>query len=70
MVGAQVLYKNTIMTLDIPYHLENFIGGNFIGPLSGQFLDNVNPATAEIVGQIPNSNEKDIDVAVMAGADR
>ena len=54
------------MNLSIPYHLENFIGGNFIGPLSGKFLDNVNPATGEIVGQIPNSNDKDIEVAVSA----
>lgn len=54
------------MQLDIPYHLENFIGGNFIGPLSGKFIDNFNPATAEISGQIPDSNEKDINVAVHA----
>ncbi len=54
------------MNLTIPYHLENFIGGNFIGPLSGKFLDNINPATGEVVGQIPNSNKKDIDVAVKA----
>ncbi len=66
MVAELVHYKKIIMNLEIPYHLENFIGGNFIGPLSGKFLDNINPATAEIVGQIPNSNEKDIDVAVMA----
>ncbi len=54
------------MKFDIPYHLENYIGGNFIGPLSGAFLDNINPATAEVAGQIPNSNEKDIEVAVVA----
>ena len=54
------------MQLDIPYHLENYIGGNLIGPLSGDFLDNINPATGEIYGQIPNSNKKDIDVAVMS----
>ena len=54
------------MQLDIPYHLENFIGGNFIGPLSGKFMDNINPATGEIYGQIPDSNEKDIEVAVHA----
>ena len=54
------------MNLSIPYHLENFIDGNFIGPLSGKFLDNVDPATGEIVGQIPNSNDKDIEVAVSA----
>ena len=50
----------------IPYHLENFIGGNFIGPLSGEFIDNINPATAAITGQIPNSHKKDIDAAVKA----
>ena len=54
------------MQLTIPYHLENFIGGNFIGPLSGNFIDNVNPATGAVYGQIPDSNTKDIDVAVKA----
>ena len=54
------------MNLAIPYHLENFIGGNFIGPLSAEFIDNINPATGTLVGQIPNSNKKDIDVAVAA----
>lgn len=54
------------MNLAIPYHLENFIGGNFIGPLSAAFIDNINPATGAVTGQIPNSNKKDIDVAVAA----
>ena len=54
------------MQLNIPYHLENFIDGNFIGPLSGNFLDNINPATGDIYGQIPDSNSKDIDLAVKA----
>ncbi len=54
------------MNLTVPYHLENFIGGNFIGPLSGNFIDNINPATGEMYGQIPDSNAKDISVAVKA----
>ncbi len=54
------------MNLDIPYHLENYIGGDLIAPLSGKFIDNVNPATGEIVGQIPDSDHKDIDAAVHA----
>ena len=54
------------MQLDIPYHLENFIGGNFVGPLSGNFIDNMNPATGTVYGQIPDSNSKDIDAAVKA----
>jgi len=54
------------MNLAVPYHLENFIGGNFIGPLSAEFADNINPATGDVVGQVPNSNKKDIDIAVKA----
>ncbi len=54
------------MQLDIPWHLENFIGGNFIGPLSGQFINNINPATGAVSGQIPDSNDKDVAVAVLA----
>ncbi len=56
------------MQLDIPWHLENYIGGNFIGPLSGKFIDNINPATGEIYGQIPASADKDVQVAVNAAA--
>ena len=54
------------MNLTVPYHLENFIGGNCIAPLSGQFIDNINPATGAVYGQIPESNEKDIHIAVKA----
>ena len=54
------------MNLSIPYHLENYIGGNLIAPLSGKFIDNINPATGEVSGQIPDSNEKDVEAAVHA----
>lgn len=54
------------MDLSIPYYLENYIDGNFIGPLSGKFLDDINPATAEVFAQIPDSNERDVELAVTA----
>lgn len=54
------------MNLNIPYHLENYIGGLFIGPLSSQFIDGINPATGEVFCQVPDSNEKDIELAVNA----
>jgi aminomuconate-semialdehyde/2-hydroxymuconate-6-semialdehyde dehydrogenase len=54
------------MNLNIPYHLENYIGGLFIGPLSGQFIDGMNPATGEVFYQVPDSNERDIELAVNA----
>src|SRR5688572_14957520 len=56
------------MKLTIPYYLENYIGGNLIGPLSGQFIDNVNPATGEVFCQVPDSNAQDVDLAVKAAA--
>jgi aminomuconate-semialdehyde/2-hydroxymuconate-6-semialdehyde dehydrogenase len=52
--------------LDIPYQLANYIGGNLLAPLSGNFIDNINPATGELAGQIPDSNEKDVNTAVQA----
>jgi aminomuconate-semialdehyde/2-hydroxymuconate-6-semialdehyde dehydrogenase len=54
------------MNLEIPYNLENYIGGNLIAPLSGKFIDNINPATGEVFCQVPGSNEKDVDAAVHA----
>ncbi|MER3498437.1 MAG: 2-hydroxymuconic semialdehyde dehydrogenase [Chitinophagaceae bacterium] len=54
------------MNLEVPYHLENYIGGNLIGPLSGKFLDCINPATGEVYCLVPDSNEKDVNIAVQA----
>jgi aminomuconate-semialdehyde/2-hydroxymuconate-6-semialdehyde dehydrogenase len=54
------------MKLDIPYHLENYIGGLLIAPLSGKFIDGINPATGEVFTQVPDSNEKDVELAVQA----
>jgi aminomuconate-semialdehyde/2-hydroxymuconate-6-semialdehyde dehydrogenase len=54
------------MNLTLPYHLENYIGGNLIGPLSGKFIDDVNPATGEVYAQLPDSNELDVEAAVHA----
>ncbi|MBU3714967.1 MAG: aldehyde dehydrogenase [Ferruginibacter sp.] len=54
------------MLLNIPFELENYIGGTYRKPLSGALIDNINPATGEVYGKIPNSNEKDVDLAVEA----
>ena len=52
--------------IEIPYYLENYIGGNLIGPLSGRFIENINPATGELFNQVPDSDEADIEIAVKA----
>jgi len=52
------------MQLDIPYQLDNFIGGQFLPPIHKKYLDNINPAIGEVYGQIPQSDQADVDLAV------
>lgn len=54
------------MQLDIPSQLQNYINGCLIAPKDGNFIDNFNPATGEISGQIPQSNVADVQSAVDA----
>jgi len=35
-----------------------------VGPLSGKFIENINPATGEILGHTPDSDERDVEIAV------
>ena len=54
------------MKLTVPSRLENFIGGSFIAPLAAKYMDNFDPATGKISGQIPDSDEADVGHAVAA----
>ncbi|ARN78816.1 2-hydroxymuconic semialdehyde dehydrogenase [Nonlabens spongiae] len=46
--------------------IKNFINNQDHIPLSGMWLDNYEPATGKIYGEIPNSNEDDVERAVQA----
>jgi aldehyde dehydrogenase (NAD+) len=43
-----------------------FIGGEFVEPLTGDYLKTINPATEEVLSAIPIAEEQDIDRAVGA----
>ncbi|NNM16539.1 MAG: hypothetical protein HKO56_07775, partial [Bacteroidia bacterium] len=43
--------------------LQNFINGEYCEPVNGKYIDNVNPATAEVYAQIPDSSAEDVDNA-------
>jgi aminomuconate-semialdehyde/2-hydroxymuconate-6-semialdehyde dehydrogenase len=47
-------------------YLKNFIDGAYHAPVSGQYMDNVNPATGEVYSQIPRSGADDLTMAVNA----
>jgi aminomuconate-semialdehyde/2-hydroxymuconate-6-semialdehyde dehydrogenase len=49
--------------------IDNYIGGKLVGPVSHKFLDDINPATGEVYAQIPDSDSRDIDAAVVAAKD-
>ena len=44
----------------------NFINGEFLPAVSNKWLDNYNPATGKVYGKIPDSSEKDVELAYKA----
>lgn len=53
-----------------PEQYFNYIGGEWIAPSSGNYLDNYNPAdTRDLVGRFPASNSEDVNRAVDIAAE-
>ena len=48
------------------HKIENYINGQLVKPVSGDYLDNYNPATGEVYSLIPDSDETDVQLAVEA----
>lgn len=46
--------------------IANYINGQWVAPISGAYLDNINPATGEVYSLIPDSDERDVERAVQA----
>ena len=44
--------------------LKNFIGGKFIEPSSKNYFENICPFNGEIYSMVPDSDEKDIELAI------
>ncbi len=45
---------------------ENFIGGEWIAPKSGEYFDNISPVDGDVLTRIPRSNEEDVELAIQA----
>jgi len=46
--------------------LSNFVDGRFRDPDGGEYLDDLNPATGEVIARIPRSAASDVDEAARA----
>src|SRR3954453_11062781 len=49
-----------------PFQIQNFIDGEFVEPISGRYIDNVEPATGKPYSQVADSDAHDVDLAVAA----
>jgi aldehyde dehydrogenase len=45
---------------------DNFIGGEWVAPLSGQYFENITPVTGQVICEIARSNAADVDRALDA----
>lgn len=57
MIYARPTYKT---------QYENFIGGEWVAPLSGEYFENISPVDGKLLTKIPRSNEKDVELAIQA----
>ena len=46
--------------------LSNFIDGEFVPPRAGEYFDDIEPATGDVLAEIPDSDAQDVDDAVRA----
>ncbi len=48
------------------HQILNFINGQLVEPAAGEFMENMEPATGQVYGKIPNSDAVDVQAAVEA----
>src|SRR5216110_2578719 len=46
--------------------IQNFIDGQFVAPVGGKYLDNIEPATGKPYSQVADSDTREVDLAVAA----
>ncbi len=46
--------------------IANYIGGELLAPMGGDYLDNIEPATGKVYSLIPRSGSADVELAVKA----
>ena len=64
MIYANPGSAGSLMTFKDQY--QNFIGGQWVAPVKGQYFDNISPIDGEKFCEIPRSSEEDIELALDA----
>jgi len=53
-------------TVQFKKRYENFIGGEWVAPVKGQYFENISPVNGEVFCEVPRSTSEDIDLALDA----
>ncbi len=64
MIYANPGSANSVVTFKSRY--ENFIGGQWVAPVKGNYFTNTTPVTGEVICEIPRSSAEDIELALDA----
>lgn len=62
-MAEQEVY-NCLMKID--KYIKNYINGTLTDPVPNEYLENVKPATGEVYTFLPDSDKRDVDLAVQA----
>ncbi|HRD39368.1 MAG TPA: aldehyde dehydrogenase family protein, partial [Bacteroidia bacterium] len=46
--------------------IQNYINGELVAPISNQYIDNVDPSRGKVYSLIPDSDERDVELATKA----
>ena len=49
-------------------YVKNFVGGEYVDAVSGEWLDNVEPATGIVFSKVCSSDSADVDLAFTAAS--
>ncbi|MCX8003028.1 MAG: aldehyde dehydrogenase family protein, partial [Anoxybacillus mongoliensis] len=64
MIYAQPGQPGSLITFKKRY--ENFIGGEWVPPIDGEYFENVSPVTGQVYCEVPRSKAADIELALDA----
>lgn len=64
MIFANPGSPDSLITFKSQY--QNYIGGEWVAPVGGQYFDNVSPVNGAVFCQVPRSDRRDIDLALDA----
>lgn len=64
MIFANPGSPDSLITFKSQY--QNYIGGEWVAPVGGQYFDNVSPVNGAVFCQVPRSDQRDIDLALDA----